>query len=78
MIKFRSSIMYVHVFTFVRKRGVESSVLLILPLQGIYKTFTRGMFRVGGNCNFLSYAPTFKFHKAIGHICWVFLDRSRT
>ena len=44
--------MYVHVFTFVRKRGVESSVLLILPIQGIYKTFTRGMFRVGGNCNF--------------------------
>ena len=46
--------MYLHVFTLVRKRGVICAVapLLIIPIQGVYKTFKHGMFRLGGSCNF--------------------------
>ena len=32
--------------------GLRCTPLLILPIQGVYKTFKHGMFRVGGSCNF--------------------------
>ena len=44
----------IYVFTLVRKRGIICAFtpILIKPIQGFYKTFKHGMFRVVGSCNF--------------------------